>query len=438
MGIETEKTNSGGILSFARKRAAGLFDVYKGLPKPLYTLFAVTIVNSVGIFVFPFMTLYLTGKLGMTQSQAGNFMLLISLLYIPGNFIGGKIADMFGRKRLMVISQVISAALYIPCGFAGLSRFVPYFILGSVFFDGITDPARSAMMMDLTTPENRRTAFSMTYLGHNIGFAVGSLIAGFLYENASSWLFWGNAMAIFVATLIVGLKVPETKPTQQQIDATIGTGSSEEAHKGTVVEALLSRPFLIIFTMITTWYGFVYAQHRFALPLQAKATFGVPGPAIFGSLMTLNAALVIFLSTPVMALTRKWKPINSVALAGVFYALGFGMIGFARNILLVYASTVLWTLGEIVNATNEGAYIANHTPISHRGRFQAVLPLIGGLGWMISPPLIGALIDNKGLGKVWPLVGIIAGTAALLLWILGKIEDWVARSRSKGVVELAK
>lgn len=438
MGITTKKSFSGILLNVIRTRAAGLFGVYKGLPKPLYTLFAVTIVNSVGIFVFPFMTLYLTGRLGMTQSQAGNFMLLISLLYIPGNFIGGKIADKFGRKKLLVISQVISAALFIPCGFVGLAKFVPYFILASVFFDGITDPARSAMMTDLTTPENRRTAFSLTYLGHNIGFAVGSLIAGFLYEHASSWLFWGNAMAIFVATTIVGLKVPETKPTQQQIDATIGTGSSEEAHKGTVMEALLSRPFLIVFTMITTWYGFVYAQHRFALPLQAKATFGTPGPAIFGSLMTLNAALVIFLSTPIMALTRKWKPINSVALSGLFFALGFGMIGFAKNLFLVYASTVLWTLGEIVNATNEGAYVANHTPISHRGRFQAVLPLIGGLGWMISPPVIGALIDKKGLGTVWPLVGIIAGTAAILLWILGKVEDWVADSRKKRVVEMAK
>ena len=289
------------------------------------------------------------------------------------------------------------------------------------------------MMMDLTTPDNRRTAFSLTYLGHNLGFAMGSLIAGFLFEHASSWLFWGNALAVFAATFIVGLKVPETKPTQQQIDATIGSGSTEEAHKGTLVQALMSRPFLIIFTMITTWYGFVYAQHRFALPLQAKAVFGVGGAAIFGSFMTLNAVLVIFLSTPVMALSRKWKPINSVALAGLFYAVGFGMIGLARNIWLFYLSTILWTLGEIVNATNEGAYVANHTPISHRGRFQAVLPFIGGLGWMISPPVIGKLIDATGLGTVWPLVGAVAGISAGLLWLLGKVEDRTLAKRGSPV-----
>jgi len=435
MGIIATKAGNRTLPNFLRLKVAGLFGVYKGLPKPLYTLFIVTVVNSVGIFVFPFLTLYLTGRLGMSQGDAGSFLFLISMVYIPGNFIGGKLADKFGRKRLMVITQIISAALYVPCGFSAFSKIVPWLILASVFFDGLTDPARSAMMMDLTKPENRRTAFSLTYLGHNLGFAMGSLIAGFLFEHASSWLFWGNALAVFAATLIVGIKVPETKPTQQQIDATIGSGSTEEAHKGTLVQALMSRPFLIIFTLITTWYGFVYAQHRFALPLQAKAAFGVSGAAIFGSFMTLNAALVIFFSTPVMALTKKWKPINSVALAGLFYAVGFGMIGLARNIWLFYLSTILWTLGEIVNATNEGSYVANHTPISHRGRFQAVLPLIGGIGWTISPPVIGKLIDATGLGAVWPLIGAIAAAAAGLLWILGKVEERTLAKRG-GPVEI--
>lgn len=408
-----------------KRRVLAWFSVYRGLPAPMYTIFAATVVNGVGIFVFPFLTLYLTTRLGMSQSEAGKFMFLVSMAYIPGNFIGGKLADRYGRKKVMVTAQVVAALLFVPCGFPALGPAVPWLILVSVFFDGITDPARSAMMTDITTPDNRRSAYSFIYLGHNLGYAIGSLIAGFLFEAAPSWLFWGNAAAALAAVAMVGLRVPETRPTKEQIEESYGSGSAEEAHRGNLAQALLSRPFLLVFTALTTWYGFVYAQHRFALPLQMRSTFGAPGAAIYGSLMTLNATLVILLSTPILAATKKWKPINAVALAGVFFAAGFGMAGLATSIFLVYLSTTVWTIGEIVNATNEDAYVSNHTPMSHRGRFRAILPLLGGLGWMISPPVVGTVTERHGIGAAWPLVGAVAFLAAGALWTLGRIEERV-------------
>ncbi len=406
------------------------FGAYRGLPGPMYTLFAASVVNAVGIFVFPFLTLYLTARLGMTTAQAGTVLLMTSLAYVPGNFIGGKIADKLGRKKVMIVSQILSALMYIPCGFPSLGRAVPWLVVASVFFDGISDPARSAMMTDLTTPENRRSAFSLTYLGHNLGFAVGSLIAGFLFEAAPSWIFWGNAIAVGIATSLVAIKVPETKPSAEQIEESYSADSTEKGHRGNLFSALASRPYLLAFSLLTSAYGFAYAQHRFALPLQLKATFGLPGPAIFGSLMTLNGCLVILLSTPIMALTKKWKPVNAVALAGLLFGAGFGMVAFSHSVLFVYVSTLIWTLGEIFNATNEGSYMANHTPISHRGRFQAVLPFIQGMGFTLSPPVAGKLISWRGLDWVWGLVGVVSVFAAAGLWILGKVEEGAQRRKA--------
>jgi len=398
------------------------FNAYRGLPASLYILFGATVINSTGMFVFPFLTLYLTGRLGMTQEEAGVFIMMVSIAYIPANFIGGKIADTFGRKKLMVIAQVISGLLYIPCGFPGVGSNIRWFLLASVFFDGMTDPARTAMMTDLTTPETRRPAFSLTYLGHNLGFAVGMVIAGFLFEKYTSWLFWGNAIAILAAISLVAVKVKETKPTHEQVEASFGTGQQDEGHRGNILQAILSRPNLIIFTALTGLYGFVYAQHRFILPLQTKAFFGDRGPVIYGTLMTLNAVMVIFLSTPIMTLTQHWKPINAVALAGILFALGFGLIGLSPSVLLIYITTAIWTLGEIVNATNEGTYVANHTPISHRARFQAFLPLLGGLGWTFSPPVVGAFTDRFGLRTAWPFLGAIAAIASIAIYYLGVAE----------------
>ena len=398
------------------------FDVYRGLPSSLYMLFFATIINSMGMFVFPFLTLYLTGRLGMSQEKAGFFIMMLYLVYGPASLIGGKLADSFGRKKLMVIAQVLSGLCYIPCGFPTVGSNIRWFLLASVFFDGLTDPARSAMMTDLTSSENRRPAFSLIYLGHNLGFAVGMLLAGFLFENYTSWLFWGNAIAIFAAITLVGLKVPETKPSRGQIEKSLGTGRQDEAHRGNIIQALLSRPNLIIFTLLTGLYGFVYAQHRFILPLQTKEFFGARGSVIYGTLMTLNAVMVILLSTPIMTITQRWKPINAVAFSGFLFALGFGFIGFRPSVMLMYVTTAIWTLGEIVNATNEGTYVANNTPISHRARFQAFLPLLGGIGWTISPPIVGSFTDHFGLRMAWPILGAIAALAGLSIFYLGLME----------------
>lgn len=403
-----------------------MFSLYRGLPKPVYALFTATVINGVGIFVFPFLTLFLTKRLGWSTARSGNFMLLSSLVYVPGTLIGGRLADRFGRKKVMLVSQALAGLMFVPCGFLGDSELVPWFILASLFFDGVTDPARSAMQTDLTTPENRQAAFSLIYLGHNLGFAFGPLIAGFLFYGATPWLFWGNAIAILAALALVARLVPETKPTDEAIRATIGSGSTEEAHEGGLLSALASRPYLLVYTLLTAFYGFVYAQHRFALPLQTDAWFGAAGTPLYGSLMTLNAVMVVALATPVVALTRRWKPVANVSAAGFLFAAGFAMVAVARTPLLIFVSTAIWTLGEIVNATSDGAYVANHTPMSHRGRFQSILPIIGGTGFAVSSSIVGGIVQDRGLAPVWPMLGLVAAVAAAGIALLG----WVEKRRS--------
>lgn len=54
-------------------RSANLFKVYRGLPTAVYAIFLARIVNSLGSFVYPFLTLFLTTKLGMSEAEPGFF-----------------------------------------------------------------------------------------------------------------------------------------------------------------------------------------------------------------------------------------------------------------------------------------------------------------------------------------------------------------------------
>ncbi|GAB1481512.1 MFS transporter [Treponema sp.] len=413
-----------------------IFTLYRGLPRSVYTLFIATVVNGVGIFVFPFLTLFLTQKLGMDERQAGNYMFFSSLAYLPGSLLGGKLADRYGRKIVAIIAQLLAAVFYIPCGFLvlrgidtapfgavlGVGGLIPLLILANIIFDGFADPARGAMHTDLTTPENRQAAFSLNYLGHNLGFALGPLIAGFLFYAAPEWLFWGNALAVLVATSLVALFVPETKPTEAAITESLSTDSSEKAHVGSFISALKTRPYLLGFVFLTSWFGLVYGQHRFTIPLQTEKLFGTSGAALYGLLMTLNAVFVVIFTAPLIALLKRFRPIINVALSGLLFAIGFGMLAFARSPLLFFVSVFIWTMGEIINATNADVYIANHTPLSHRGRFGAILPFLGGFGWALATPVGGNIIHVAGIGTLWITMFAVALIVSLRLLLLDRSE----------------
>jgi MFS family permease len=396
---------------------------YLGLPRSVYTLFVATVVNGAGIFVFPFMALILTRRFGLSEKETGDIVFLTTVAYVPGTLLGGRLADRFGRKRVQMISQFLCGALFIPCGFLNDPYLIAGFIIASVFFDGVTDPARTAMSMDVTTPENRQGAFSLIYLGHNLGFAIGQMIAGFLFASAPSWMFWGNAIAVGASLLLVGLFLPESRPSAEEEKASLETDSAEKAHEGNLWSALRSRPILLVFAVLTTFYGFSYAQHRFSMPLQAMNLFGDSGAKLYGFMMTLNAVCVIAFTTPIVAFAKRFRPISNVAFAGVLYSIGFGVLAFARSPWLFFASTFVWSLGEIVQATNESVFVSNHTPMSHRGRFNAVLPLISGLGFSFSTPIAGRITERWGIPTVWFVVAASAGVAALGLWTLGRYEN---------------
>ncbi len=295
-------------------RLRKLLDTYSGLDRGIHVLFIAQVVNSVGHFVHPFLTLFLTRKLGMGAVEASGYVLLSALAWVPSSLLGGKIADAVGRKKTMVVFHALPALALAPCAFLGASRLVAWLLIAASFLHGLAEPVNDAMVTDLTPPGRRKAAFNLLYLGHNIGAAIGPMLAGFL------------------------------------------------------------------------------------------------------------AVVVITLTTGVLHLTDRLTPALTIAASGLFYAAGFGMIGGLRSLPLFILSTFIWTLGEILGATSAGAYIANHTPMTHRARFNAVAPLIMWSGEALGPPLAGRLIERFSTAAVWPLACALSLAGSGLLGLICLLE----------------
>jgi len=375
-------------------------DTYRGLNKNIYIIFIAQVINSMGAFVAPFLTMFLTQKLGLPASEAGSYVTIAAIANVPGMFAGAKLADKFGRKKLYITSTVLMALMLIPPAFLGESKVVIYFLIAMSFFNGAVNPSFTAMISDLTSGKERKKAYSLQYLGWNTGYAVGPMIAGFLFNNYLPLLFLGDAATALIAITLVAIYVPETKDLAEEIpDEELP--EMERSEKGSLFRVLLKRPSIIVFGFIMFFYRIVYAQGSFALPIQLNEIFGTRGPSIYGMNMSFNAFTVVIFTIFVTGLTLKFKPIFNIIIGGILFAVGFGMISFVNSFPLLLVSTFIWTIGEILEATNINVYIAAHAPVSHRARFNSIFMFISGAGYALAPKLGGIFIDYFSVRDIW-------------------------------------
>ena len=397
---------------------------YGGLKKPVYILFFARIVNRMGDFVKLFLTLYLTQILGLPTETAGMYVMLSAGASMAGGMLGGSLTDIFGRRRMILGLQMTSALLVGTCGFLPPDISIAWFLIVAAGAMGAVRPVVNSIVADITASERRQRAYSLLYLGTNIGVAIGPMIAGFLFRNYLQWIFWGDALTTLVAFTLVLFFVPETKPSKADISESMqGEFHLEQAEEGSAFRALLRRPVLLLFAPLGVMSNFIYSQHAFTIPLHLSELWGERGAEMFGSIMSLNAVVVLIATTGVLFVFGRFKPLYNMVFASLFFMLGFGMLNIVRTFPLFLVSTVLWTLGEIIMVTNLSVFIANHTPISHRGRFNGLLSVIFGLGFTIGPYISGFVIEAIGIEGMWKITGIVAAVNAAMFLILYRYDQ---------------
>jgi len=410
-----------------KNRFLGLFQTYAGLPKEVYVLFIARVINRLGGFVHAFLTLFLTIRMGMSAIDAGRIILYLGLAGMVGTMVGGSLGDILGRKRTYIIAQGTAALLLVPCGFLGNSLWIPYLLIISTFFNSIVGPISSAMLIDIVDKEDRKRAFSLLYYGINIGVAIGPAVAGALFTNHIEWIFWGDALTTLIALCLIGVYIKETKMTKKEIEAINDTLDNKEkaitGWRSIALFAFLSRPILVFYTLFSVLTSFVYAQSNFALPLAIKGIFGDDiGVKYFGMVISFNAVVVLVFTIIITKVTDRFRPIFNIAFANILYAVGFGMMAWINGLPMIFVSVFIWTIGEVQGVTNSGVFVANHTPITHRSRFNAIINILRSSGYMLAPLLSGYIIENSGMSFLWKITGGLSLIAFIGLYMLGLFD----------------
>jgi Arabinose efflux permease len=406
-----------------------LLKPYKGLPREIYVIFIARVINALGCFVMPLLTIILTQRIGLSEGTAGLYISIAGLLYIPASMLGGKLADTVGRKKIIIIFDMLAAVLYIVCGLMAPSMNMAYVLMAAGACMNIAGPAHDSLIADLTTPENRRGSYALVYMGWNLGFAAGPVIAGMLYKNHLPWVFIGDALTAIISLGLMAIFIKETIGISKQ-EIKDESRALERQEEGSIFSVLFKRPLLIYFALIALGYNFVYSQWSFMLPIQSVKDFGDLGAKYYGLLASFNGAVVIFFTPLVTRISEGIKDIRRAVIGGLFYAAGFGMLGLIYSLPLFFLSAFIFTLGEIILSISVSPFIANHTPASHRGRMSSVLPVILGMGYTLGPMVMGKALTFISIETGWLILGCVALISSFLMRRLESYEKSISSEKN--------
>ncbi len=396
-----------------------MFKEYRGLRKELYVLFIGRMMTNMGSMIWPLLTLILSQKMHKSASEIATFMLAFSLCCMPMNLLGGKLADHFNKRNIIIVCDIFSIVAFIVCGLIELSDLTIILFGLASLFQSIEHPSYEALVADLTLPQDRNRAFSLAYLGSNLGMVMSPTIGGLLFKKHLSLAFFINAFAILLSTILIYLfvkdisrSVDENNIYEKEVDSQIS-----------VLKIIKSSRIIILFMIVRTLNDMMYSQYNYLMPLELGNFYGETGASIFGTMSSLNCLVVISFT---VYITRKFMRVDDCnkLLIGAFLETG-GYVIFAlllSHLFVDYASMFIFTLGEIFITITSTPYITKRIPSSHRGRIMAVTAVLNSLCTAFFTKVIGFIYDISGSMFAWLVVFVVCFFLILFTFILKK-ED---------------
>ncbi len=382
-------------------------------PRPFWVLMLGTFIDHIGSFMLlPFFALYITQHFGLSMTGLGGIFFIFAVSGTIGGFIGGALADKFGRRTIILIGILFSATSSLLMGFTDN---LPLFIFIVIFVGLLQDvggPAQSALVADVLPSHRQQEGFATWRVVVNISAVIGPLIGGALAASNFRLLFIGDALLSYLTAVIIFLALPETKPKAKE-------GQAPQTLLQTAIgyRKILADKIFMSFIIISVLGVMVYSQMNTTLPVFLRDVQHMP-PEYYSYLIALNAMMVVALQFWIARRLKNYAPLPLLALGVFFLAVGFAMYGFGSGLLYFALAMVVITIGEMIIAPTGQAFTARLAPEDMRGRYMAMFSFSWAFPFAIGPLAAGLITDHISFYWVWyaaGLVGLVCTIGYMLL-----------------------
>lgn len=379
----------------------------------LSILFLTVFVDLVGFgIVLPLLPLY-ADRFGASGTQIGILVLSYSaaqLLFAP---VWGRLSDRFGRRPILIIGLLGSAASYLVFAYAA-SLSVLLLSRTMAGIGGANIPVAQAYIADITPRESRAGNMGLIGAAFGLGFIFGPAIGGVLAPVAAelpglvaAGLCAGNALLALVL-------LPESLTRGER--AKIGETRAPRSRREELQVILRSPRFvrvLILSFIFTTAFSIMHP----IFPLFASGRFGLNERDVGWLFAFIGLISAVMQGGVVRLLAPRIGEVRLVRASAVPFVVGFIVIGAASSVPMLLGGLALLAVGFGGTLPSLVSLLSRSAPEELQGGSLGVGQSVGALARIVGPFVAGVLWDTLGSSSpyfVAAAIGTLAG-----LWGLG-------------------
>lgn len=397
-------------------------------------LFALTFVDVLGLTVIlPLLHLYALSY-DATPFQIGMVAAAFPLAQVIGVPVMGALSDRFGRKPLLLISQISTCISFVMLALAGSLEMIILSRLVDGLFGANLATAQAAIT-DITDDETRAQGLGLTGAAFGLGFVFGpaiSLLALEFTDNLAMPALIAAAYS-FLSILLTLFGFKETLPPRDRVHTLSGSLALFSGWR-LLRRSRISGLLVLMFCQQMVFYAFETLLGLFVL-----SRLGLLGQG--NSLIFIYVGCVLIYAQ--VRLIGRWRKkygerrLVTIALGGL--ALGLLLLAFtpAQPHPFYITRQVEASLRDLAPSATEtiiGAIPLALPDESQRGLggiawfLIAVIPLTIGAG-LIRPALNSLMVRWTPSGDSGAILGVSASTVSLANAVAPLLGGWIFQTQ---------
>lgn len=373
---------------------------YGGIPRKVWLLATVLLINRAGAMVIPFLTLYLTTQLHFSLEQAGIVMTVYGIGSILGSLLGGKLTDTIGFHPVQFWSLAMHGVMFLV-----LSRMdtfpqfaVTVFVLGMV--GDAFRPANFAAVAHYSDATTRLRSYSLLRLASNLGWAVGPAVGGVLATISYNMLFFADAFSCLSAAFLLKLFLRPGKTSGNIVH----TAPAGEAN----MSAWRDRRYLF-FILLVTFNAICLFQMFNIVPVYLKTVVHM-NESMIGLAISTNGILIALIEMILVFKLENRRPNEYyICIGALLMGLAYVIFNFVPPVAAVaYLHIVLFSAAEMMTLPFMNNFWINRAQAHNRGQYAGLYTVAFSCATILAPTLGAFGVEHFGFRDWWWAVGGIS------------------------------